>query len=221
MGHKLSAVTGAKTDRYYEPGNAINEVWVGDVEIISRLPFGDSETRQASWPEGGWPKIPWRNFVIPMKRAIKFTDHQRIKQREWKLIVLILISHLVLLMFASFLSPWSRARTTEMRRLLMSGDTAYRTKARNMYILEIAVSILIIVMGLTVSVRGLIIWAEIKWRTGRHVSLLTLQVLDFFLLALTLFRTIKFFLTAWRNWRRVCAMRDVETGVELRPFHGA
>lgn len=70
MGHKFSAVTGARTDRYHEPGNAINEIWVGDVEVISRLPFGDSDLNQAGWPKGGIPKIPWKNFIIPMKRDV-------------------------------------------------------------------------------------------------------------------------------------------------------
>ncbi|KAF9885766.1 hypothetical protein FE257_012348 [Aspergillus nanangensis] len=68
MGHKVSAVTGVKSDNYYDPGNAINEVWVGDVEVISRMPFGDSDIGQAGWTEDGVPKIPWKNFIIPMKR---------------------------------------------------------------------------------------------------------------------------------------------------------
>lgn len=68
MGHKISTVQGVKSDDYYKPGNAINEIWFGDVEIISRLPFGDSDLAQSAWPVGGWPKIPWHNFLIPWKR---------------------------------------------------------------------------------------------------------------------------------------------------------
>lgn len=63
MGNKLSSVHGVKSEDYYQPGNAINEIWVGNVEIISLLPFGDSDKAQA-----GWKKIPWHNFIIPMKR---------------------------------------------------------------------------------------------------------------------------------------------------------
>jgi hypothetical protein len=68
MGNKVSAIHGVKSDHYYEKGNGINEIWVGDVELISRLPFGDSDLAQAAWPIGGWPKIPWHNFIIPLKR---------------------------------------------------------------------------------------------------------------------------------------------------------
>ncbi|RHZ64865.1 hypothetical protein CDV55_103953 [Aspergillus turcosus] len=68
MGNKVSAVHGVKSDHYYEKGNGINEIWIGDVELISRLPFGASDLEQAAWPIGDWPKIPWHNFIIPLKR---------------------------------------------------------------------------------------------------------------------------------------------------------
>jgi hypothetical protein len=68
MGNKVSAVHGVKSDHFYDQGNAINEIWVGDVEIISRLPFGDSDLEQAGWPPGGFPKIPWHHFIIPMHK---------------------------------------------------------------------------------------------------------------------------------------------------------
>lgn len=74
MGHKISTVQGVKSDDYYKPGNAINEIWFGDVEIISRLPFGDSDLAQSAWPVGGWPKIPWHNFLIPWKRSIAYPE---------------------------------------------------------------------------------------------------------------------------------------------------
>ncbi|OQD75052.1 hypothetical protein PENDEC_c008G02845 [Penicillium decumbens] len=69
MGHKVSVVHGVKSDNFYEQGNAINEIWVDDVEVISRLPFGDSDLEQASWSEN-WPKIPWHQFIIPLKREV-------------------------------------------------------------------------------------------------------------------------------------------------------
>ncbi|KAJ5308825.1 hypothetical protein PENANT_c013G04675 [Penicillium antarcticum] len=68
MGAKVSAVHGVKSEHFYDQGNAINEIWVGNVEIISRLPFGDSDQEQAGWPKGGWPKIPWHQFIIPLRK---------------------------------------------------------------------------------------------------------------------------------------------------------
>lgn len=68
MGHKVSVVRGVKSDHFYEQKNGINEIWVGDVEVISRLPFGGSDQEQASWPAGGVPKIPWHHFIIPFQK---------------------------------------------------------------------------------------------------------------------------------------------------------
>ncbi|KAJ5187638.1 hypothetical protein N7449_010632 [Penicillium cf. viridicatum] len=68
MGNKVSAVHGVKSDHFYDQGNAVNEIWVGDVEVISRLPFGDSDLEQAGWPKGDFPKIPWHHFIIPMQK---------------------------------------------------------------------------------------------------------------------------------------------------------
>ncbi|KAL4751251.1 hypothetical protein BDW72DRAFT_212846 [Aspergillus terricola var. indicus] len=71
MGKKLSVVQGVRSENYTDPGNAVNEIWVGDTELISRLPFGSSDMDQASWPTNGVPKIPWHNFIIPMKRDLE------------------------------------------------------------------------------------------------------------------------------------------------------
>ena len=68
MGHKVSVVRGVKSDHFYNQQNGINEIWVGDVEVISRLPFGDSDQEQSSWPPGGVPKIPWHHFIIPLHK---------------------------------------------------------------------------------------------------------------------------------------------------------
>ncbi|KAL4907269.1 hypothetical protein BDW74DRAFT_122438 [Aspergillus multicolor] len=70
MGKKLSVVKGVKSEDYTEPGNAVNQIWVGDTELISRLPFGDNDMEQAGWPVHGVPKIPWHNFIIPMRRDL-------------------------------------------------------------------------------------------------------------------------------------------------------
>lgn len=74
MGHKFSAINGVKSDNFYSQGNAINEIWIGNVELISRLPFGDSDRGQAGWPPGSWPKIPWHQFVIPLKRDMELIN---------------------------------------------------------------------------------------------------------------------------------------------------
>jgi hypothetical protein len=75
MGNRISAVNGVRSPNFFQPGNAVNEIWLGDVEIISRLPFGDSEMAQAGWPKGDYPKLPWRPFIIPLRAAVaKTTD---------------------------------------------------------------------------------------------------------------------------------------------------
>ncbi|BDD59457.1 hypothetical protein MPDQ_002981 [Monascus purpureus] len=68
MGNKISAINGVRSPNYFKPGNAINEIWLGNLEVVSRLPFGDSDMAQAGWPAGEWPKIPWHQFIIPLKR---------------------------------------------------------------------------------------------------------------------------------------------------------
>lgn len=77
MGNKISAVNGVKSSDFYRPGNAVNEIWWGDMEVVSRLPFGDSDMAQAGWPKGEWPKIPWRPFIIPLRAAAESTVKKR------------------------------------------------------------------------------------------------------------------------------------------------
>ncbi|KAJ5654525.1 hypothetical protein N7490_001528 [Penicillium lividum] len=67
----VTSVTGVKSPNFYEQGNGINEIWVDGVEVISRLPFGDSDLGQAGWLPGDWPKIPWHQFIIPLKRDLQ------------------------------------------------------------------------------------------------------------------------------------------------------
>lgn len=70
MGNKVSAVNGVRSPDIYQPGNAVNEIWINDFELISRLPFGDSDMAQAGWPKGDYPKIPWRPFIIPLRAVV-------------------------------------------------------------------------------------------------------------------------------------------------------
>ena len=53
MGNKVSAVTIVKSPNFHKPGNAVNEIWVGDFEVISRLPFGDSDNGTSGLAKGG------------------------------------------------------------------------------------------------------------------------------------------------------------------------
>ncbi|PGG99518.1 hypothetical protein GX51_06258 [Blastomyces parvus] len=77
MGNKVSAVTGVRSPDFFEPGNAVNEVWVGDLEVVSRLPFGDSDMAQAGWPKNDYPKIPWRPFIIPLRATVSAAAKSR------------------------------------------------------------------------------------------------------------------------------------------------
>lgn len=70
MGNRISARNGLRSPNIYQPGNAVNEIWIDDFELISRLPFGDSDMAQAGWPKGDYPKIPWRPFIIPLRAAV-------------------------------------------------------------------------------------------------------------------------------------------------------
>lgn len=82
MGNKVSVVHGVKSADFYHQDNAINEIWIGDVELVSRLPFGDSDLGQASWPKGTWPKIPWHQFIIPLKRSINVSNETIMASNE-------------------------------------------------------------------------------------------------------------------------------------------
>lgn len=84
MGNKVSAVHGVKSDHFYDQGNAVNEIWVGDVEVISRLPFGDSDLEQAGWPPGDFPKIPWHHFIIPMHKRDE-TGNMTANPSSWEM----------------------------------------------------------------------------------------------------------------------------------------
>lgn len=216
MGHKVSSIAGVRSDRYYEPGNAINEVWVGDVEVISRLPFGDSEMGQAAWPEGGWPKIPWRNFVIPMKRGIKFTDKpKKIQSEHWSMIGLILGVHIALLVFSAVLLRWRTARSHALRRSLQARDARYHKRARVIHFVDLCICIFILAVGLSVAIWGFVIWAQLNEALGAQAKVVTLQILDVFLLGLAIYRTAQGCLSVWASWRRAAVMADEEVAVEL------
>ncbi|WEW58340.1 hypothetical protein PRK78_003808 [Emydomyces testavorans] len=73
MGNKITTVNGVRSPNFFAPGNGVNEVWIGGVEIISRLPFGDSDMAQAGWPKGEYPKIPWHPFIIPLRATFDKT----------------------------------------------------------------------------------------------------------------------------------------------------
>ncbi|KAL5359645.1 hypothetical protein BJX96DRAFT_60415 [Aspergillus floccosus] len=216
MGHKVSSVAGVRSDRYYESGNAINEIWVGDVEVISRLPFGDSEMGQAAWPKGGWPKIPWRNFVIPMRRGIKFTNKpKKIQSEHWTMIGLIMGVHIALMVFSVSLIRWRTARSHALRCSLQARDVRYHKKARVIYFADLWMCLFILSLGLSAAIWGFIIWAQLNEALGAQAKLVALQVLDALLLGLAIFRTAQGFLSVWTGWRRAAVRGDEEVAVEL------
>ncbi|KAI5307954.1 hypothetical protein KEM55_006957, partial [Ascosphaera atra] len=70
MGNKVSTINGVRSSHFYEPGNAVNEIWLGDFELISHLPFGASDLDQSGWKKGQkYPMIPWKQFIIPLSAA--------------------------------------------------------------------------------------------------------------------------------------------------------
>ncbi|KZZ97878.1 hypothetical protein AAP_00139 [Ascosphaera apis ARSEF 7405] len=67
MGNKVSSLTGVRSSHFYEPGNAVNEIWLGDFELISHLPFGAPDIDQTGFQKGThYPMIPWKPFIIPL-----------------------------------------------------------------------------------------------------------------------------------------------------------
>ncbi|KAI5288927.1 hypothetical protein KEM54_004666 [Ascosphaera aggregata] len=67
MGNKVSSLTGVRSSHFYEPGNAVNEIWLGDFELISHLPFGAPDIDQTGFQKDThYPMIPWKPFLIPL-----------------------------------------------------------------------------------------------------------------------------------------------------------
>lgn len=73
MGNKVSSISGVRSNQLYKPGNGVNQIWVGDFEIVSRLPFGASDMSQASLSGKKYPSIPWRPFLIPLSASNQTT----------------------------------------------------------------------------------------------------------------------------------------------------
>ncbi|KAI5279610.1 hypothetical protein KEM52_004335, partial [Ascosphaera acerosa] len=67
MGNKVSSTAGVRSPHFFEPGNAVNEIWLGDFELISHLPFGAPDIEQTGFQKGThYPMIPWKPFLIPL-----------------------------------------------------------------------------------------------------------------------------------------------------------
>ncbi|KAI5307000.1 hypothetical protein KEM56_005750 [Ascosphaera pollenicola] len=77
MGNKVSSLTGVRSSHFYEPGNAVNEIWLGNFELISHLPFGAPDIDQTGFQKGThYPMIPWKPFIIPLSGGGDGTDHE-------------------------------------------------------------------------------------------------------------------------------------------------
>ncbi|PWY95560.1 hypothetical protein BO94DRAFT_129988 [Aspergillus sclerotioniger CBS 115572] len=169
MGQKLSAIHGVKSEDYDKPGNAINEVWLGNVEVISRLPFADSDMAQAAWPKGQFPKIPWHNFIIPWKRSASaveravessaiaarqaFNDSKKDNMRDELYVysVLLVVAILYCCAWSALKLPAHLAREEPPYR----PDERPRSVVRNRFREKFSVCLISIIMGMVFWMMGL------------------------------------------------------------------
>ncbi|OOF97220.1 hypothetical protein ASPCADRAFT_128922 [Aspergillus carbonarius ITEM 5010] len=169
MGQKLSAIHGVKSEDYHKPGNAINEIWLGDVELISRLPFADSDMAQAAWPKGRFPKIPWHNFIIPWKRGASaveravessviaarqtFSDTEKDSMRNALYVcsILAVVAILYYCAWSALKLPAHLARDEPPYRL----DGKPRSVVRNRYKAKFSVCLISIILGVVFWLMGL------------------------------------------------------------------
>lgn len=155
MGHKVSVVHGVKSEDYYKSGNAINEIWLGRVELISRLPFGDSDLGQAGWSSGSFPKIPWHNFIIPLKkrRARREIGERLVDDTGDALASLVPVLVVLALVLGAYAVPIVlRRNTPSWERVLGGLDTGKRRTEhyRNVYAVRACIATVSLTMGLVV-----------------------------------------------------------------------
>ncbi|KKK13632.1 hypothetical protein AOCH_007307 [Aspergillus ochraceoroseus] len=229
MGQKISAVNGVKSDNYFEPGNAINQIWYGDVEMISRLPFGDTDMGQAGWASG-FPKIPWHDFIIPLKRDLNTTT---VDNPAAGCCPISLIRHdLVLGVFIYCLGVTAIAIFTshilkfpaDIRRVIprYSPDITYTRSRARLHAGAVLFSTLYLVVGLVA------LWLEYSsWSVLIHVFNLSKKVAVSMMLVYMAARgaglglAIEVTVELWHDWRRTignpgygkCKSHDCEDGI--------
>lgn len=213
MGHKVSVVHGLKSEDYYKPGNAINEIWLGRLELISRLPFGDSDLGQAGWSSGSFPKIPWHNFIIPLKKRQARREIGEIpvddtgeQSGTGMGPVLILLS----LVIGAYAVPILLRRYTRSCEHLLGGinTSKYRSEqCKNGYAVRACVATVSLAMGLVMlaplalqalmDVRGLVLG------NGNGPNLTWVPIVILAISMLVLCHSAKAMCSLWMDWRRI------------------
>lgn len=213
MGNKVSVIRGVKSNDYYKPGNAINEIWLGHLELISRLPFGDSDLGQSAWPTGGWPKIPWHNFIIPLKRRgldqpddDGYRNHHHLPVSAdtvsfetasliaaWVLLFLVLLSYSVPIVLRRYSIPYD---------MIHGKDKVEQRKGG--YALRAYVATTALFIGLVLSVldlQALVVTRRVGDSSGSNLMLL--QVLAALVSMVGLWYAIKAVYALWTDWKKI------------------
>lgn len=207
MGNKVSVIRGVKSNDYYKPGNAINEIWLGHLELISRLPFGDSDLGQSAWPTGGWPKIPWHNFIIPLKRrgldepdgdylpasadVLSFETAALIS--AWVLLFLVVLAYSTPVVLRKYSIPYD---------MIHGKDKVAQRKGG--YALRAYLATSALFLGLVLSVmdlQALVVTRRLGITSGSNLMLL--QVLTAFVSMVGLWYAIKAVFSLWADWRKI------------------
>lgn len=223
MGHKASVIHGVRSEDYYKPGNAINEIWIGHLELISRLPFGDSDMGQAGWPAGSFPKIPWHNFIIPLKRRgfVEANGNDRYSERlsaggqsgdrlssgidlasqVMSLVPILVMLSLVVLAFG--LPVVLRRYTIPFNRVL--GDGTEKCKQRREgYAIRTCIAIITLVTGLLLSLLVFQALADVGHLGILNDSVLVLvQVVAAVAVGVGFCYSVKGAYSLWVDWRDV------------------
>lgn len=222
MGNKVSVIRGVKSNDYYKPGNAINEIWLGHLELISRLPFGDSDLGQSAWPTGGWPKIPWHNFIIPLKRrgldkpddgdpnyhhlpvsadTVSFETASLIA--AWVLLFLVVLAYSVPIVLRRYSIPYD---------MIHGKDKVEQRKGG--YALRAYVATTALFIGLVLSVldlQALVVNRRVS--DANSSNLILLQVLAALVSMVCLWYSIKAVYALWADWRKISRQKiDNDTG---------
>lgn len=212
MGHKVSVVHGVKSDDFFKSGNAINEIWLGRLEIISRLPFGDSDLGQAGWRSGGFPKIPWHNFIIPLKRRAEQSVGEGVDKvtMQLSLPVVILLSVVVV---ACALPMVVRRRTpSSCERIPCETDLRKRDNGLggNGYAVRACIATISLAMGLVV-LAPLVMDAR---GSGLGYASGSTMVFVLVVIGVMVILAIRAVFTLWMDWRRICR-RDDDRGDDV------
>lgn len=214
MGHKVSVVHGVKSDDFFKPGNAINEIWLGRLEIISRLPFGDSDMGQAGWHSGGFPKIPWHNFIIPLKRRAeqKSVGEEAINEATMQLsfpvvillCVVVVACALPVMVRRQTPSSWDRICKTDLsRRDNGLGGHGYAVRA---CIATISLAMgLVVLAPLVMDARG----SGLGQASGSVMAFVSV------VMGVIVILGVRAVFSLWMDWRRISRQEDDDHGDDV------